>query len=72
MTRVDQLKDRIIDMIDKGCVRFGFSTGPEWGALSIEEKADAILKMWDAPKMEGAPRTGKPPRDVREIVSELP
>jgi hypothetical protein len=32
-TRVDQLKDRIIDMIDGGLTRFGFTTGPDWHKL---------------------------------------
>lgn len=50
MSRVDELKDRIIQMIDQGCTRFGWSPGPKWHGLTIEEKADAILTAWDAPR----------------------
>jgi len=71
MTRVDQLKDRIIDMIEKGCTRFGWTTGPEWHSLSIEQKADAILTMWDAPKVEGPPVSNKLPTDVHDLVNRL-
>lgn len=71
MSRVDQLKDRLIDMIDKGCTRFGFMTGPKWIDMSIEEKADAILTMWDAPKTAGAPVSGREPRLVADVAAEL-
>jgi hypothetical protein len=72
MTRVEQLKDRIIEMIDKGCTGFSWFTGDKWHDLSIEEKADAILQMWDAPKVAAPPvRSGKPPVDVREFVKGL-
>jgi hypothetical protein len=70
-TRVDQLKDRIIDMIDGGLTRFGFTTGPDWHKLTIEEKADAILTMWDVPKVAGPPLTGRQPRLIADVVAEL-
>ncbi|WP_315782424.1 hypothetical protein [Bradyrhizobium sp. SZCCHNPS1003] len=72
MSAVERLKDRIIDMIEKGCTGFSWSTGSRWHELPIEEKAAAILDMWDAPKDSGAPASsGKPPVDVRDYVAEV-
>jgi hypothetical protein len=39
--------------------------------LTIEEKADAILTMWDVPKVAGPPLTGRQPRLIADVVAEL-
>lgn len=72
MSKVDELKDRIVDMIDKGCTRFGWSVGPSWHGMTIEQKATAILEVWDAPRTEARPpKCKKAAVDIRKFVASL-
>lgn len=69
---IDELKDRFIEMIDQGCTRFGWTVGPKWYDLTIEEKAKAILEMCNAPRTgDGTPTTGKPSIELRKLVAEF-
>lgn len=73
MSRVEQLKERMIDMIDKGCTGFGFTVGPAWHSMTIEQKANCILEVWDAPKVGDSkpPHSGRPSLDLRELTSQI-
>lgn len=76
MSKVDELKDRLIKMIDEGCTGWHISPGPKWHSMSIEDKAAAILQMWDAKgervaDVDGPPRTNKHRRHVSDIIAEL-
>jgi hypothetical protein len=48
VTRLEEFKERVGQMLEQGCVGFGFSPGPKWWAMSGEERADAVLTAWDA------------------------
>lgn len=72
MTKVDELKDRLIAMIDQGCTGWHFSPGPQWHAIPIEEKAAALLDIWDAPKVEcGPPKTNRTPMHVDDLIAGI-
>lgn len=49
-TAVRRFQERVVEMIDKGNTGWHISPGEKWHTLSTEERCDAILKMWDAPK----------------------
>jgi hypothetical protein len=68
---VRKFQERIVDMMEEGLTMFHLSTGPEWAGLTIEQKCEATLQMWDAPRIERTPRTNKPPTDVRDLVDKL-
>jgi hypothetical protein len=71
-TRVEQLKDHLIEMIDQGCTRFGWTVGPQWHSMTIEEKADAILTMHEAPRTaSGPPMSGRPTRTLDELLAGI-
>lgn len=49
-TAVEKVQARLIEMIDQGYTMFHLSIGPKWNSLTIEEKCEALLQMWDAPR----------------------
>lgn len=49
-TAVKRFQDRVVKMIEDGNTGWHISPGNKWHDLSIEEKCEAILAMWDAPR----------------------
>lgn len=47
-TAVEQFQNRIVEMIGNGFTGFHLASGPNWHALSVEERCKFILQMWDA------------------------
>ncbi len=49
-TAVQRFQDRVVQMIDKGNTGWHISPGEKWWTMTIEEKCESILQMWDAPR----------------------
>lgn len=72
MSAVEEMKARVVKMIEEGCIMFHFDPGPKWHGLTLENRCAAILKMWDSRSATpAAPLTGLPPRHIRDIVAEI-
>lgn len=48
VTPIARFQQCVVEMIDNGCVGFHFSVGDKWHSLTLEEKCEAALQMWDA------------------------